>query len=111
MTPTIGITHPERSWCGKELGHLECGHVADLPTYLTCRGRCEVEAESVAYVVAAAHGLDASGYTFAYLAGWAGGDPAKVRQAAETVTRAARTILGRCSADPATGSDDLPGAA
>jgi len=94
-----------------ELGHLECGHVADLPTYLTCQGRCEVEAESVAYVVAAAHGLDASGYTFAYLAGWAGGDPAKVRQVAETVTRAARTILGRCSADTATGPDDLAGAA
>ena len=32
-----------------ELGHLECGHVTDLTTYLTCRGRCEVEAESVAY--------------------------------------------------------------
>jgi len=90
-----------------ELGHLECGHVTDLPTYLTCRGRCEVEAESVAYVVAAAHGLDASGYTFAYLAGWAGGDPAMVRQAAETVTRAARTILSHCSADTAAGSDDL----
>jgi len=94
-----------------ELGHLECGHVADLPTYLTCRGRCEVEAESIAYVVAAAHGLDASGYTFAYLAGWAGGDLTHVRQAAETVTRAARTILGRCSADTATAPDDLAGAA
>ncbi len=94
-----------------ELGHLECGHVADLPTYLTCRGRCEVEAESVAYVVAAAHGLDASCYTFAYVAGWAAGDPAKVRQAAETVTKAARTILGRGSADTAASSDDLAGAA
>ncbi len=90
-----------------ELGHLECGHVVDLTTYLTCRGRCEVEAESVAYVVAAAHGLDASGYTFAYVAGWAGGDLTGVRQAAETVTKAARTILSRCSADAATGSDDL----
>ena len=107
MTPTIGIIHPERSWCRKELGHLQCGHLADLPTYLTCRGRCEVEAESVAYVVAAAHGLDASGYTFAYLAGWTGGDPATVRQAAETVTRAARTILGRCSSDSGTAPDDL----
>jgi len=86
-----------------ELGHLECGHVKDLPTYLTCRGRCEVEAESVAYVVAAAHGLDASGYTFAYVAGWAGGDLTGVRQAAETVTKAARAILGRCGAD----TDDL----
>ncbi len=90
-----------------ELGHIECGHVEDLPTYLTCRGRCEVEAESVAYVVAAAHGLDASGYTFAYVAGWAGGDTARVRQAAETVTQAARTILAGCSgADTAT-PDDL----
>ena len=78
-----------------ELGHLECGHVTDLPTYLTCRGRCEVEAESVAYVVAASVGLDTAGYTFAYVAGWAGGDLAVVRQAAETVTGAARTILGR----------------
>jgi antirestriction protein ArdC len=90
-----------------ELGHLECGHVTDLPTYATCRGRCEVEAESVAYVVAAAHGLDASGYTFAYVAGWAGPDLTRVRQAAETVTKAARTILERCSANTATGSDDL----
>jgi len=90
-----------------ELGHLECGHVADLPTYLTCRGRCEVEAESVAYVVAAAHGLDASGYTFAYVAGWAGGDLTHVRQAAETVTKAARTILDHCSANTATAPDDL----
>ncbi len=94
-----------------ELGHLECGHVKDLPTYLTCRGRCEVEAESVAYVVAAAHGLDASGYSFAYVAGWAGPDLSLVRQAAETVTKAARTILGRCGADTATGPDDLAGVA
>jgi len=54
-----------------------------------------------------AHGLDASGYTFAYVAGWAGGDLTHVRQAAETVTKAARTILGHCSTNAATGSDDL----
>ncbi len=53
-------------------------------------------------MVAAAHGLDAGAYTFAYVAGWAGGDLTHVRQAAETVTKAARTILGHCSADPAT---------
>jgi antirestriction protein ArdC len=81
-----------------ELGHLECGHVLDLPTYLTCRGRCEIEAESVAYVVAASVGLDTSGYSFAYVAGWAGGEVSIVRQTAETVTTAARTILGRLAA-------------
>jgi len=90
-----------------ELGHLEAGHVGDLPTYATCRGRCEVEAESIAYVVAAAHGLDAGGYSFAYVAGWAGGDLTCVRQAAETVTKAARAILDHCSAHTATGSDNL----
>jgi len=81
------------------------GGPADLPDLPG--GRCEVEAESVAYVVAAAHGLDASGYTFAYVAGWAGGDLTRVRQAAETVTKAARTILSHCSADSGTAPDDL----
>ncbi len=105
------MTNPSRSWCGKELGHLQCGHVADLSTYLTCRGRFEVEAESVAYSLMwtafVAHGLDASSYTFAYVAGWAGGDLTRVRQAAETVTKAARTILGHCSADSGTAPDGL----
>lgn len=41
-----------------ELAHIECGHVEKLPTYATCRGRWEVEAESVAYVVPAAAGMD-----------------------------------------------------
>jgi len=82
-----------------ELGHLQCGHVTDLPTYATCRGRCEVEAESVAYIVTAAHGLDAGGYTFAYVATWAGGDPATVQDAADTVTTAARAILDRLDTD------------
>jgi len=90
-----------------ELAHIEAGHVADLPTYATCRGRCEVEAESVAYVVAAAQGMDASGYSFAYVAGWAGGDLTRVREAAETVTKAARAILGHCSADSGTAPDSL----
>jgi len=76
-----------------ELAHIEAGHVADLPTYATCRGRCEVEAESVAYVVATAQGMHASGYSFAYVAGWAGGDLSVVRQAADTVTQTARRIL------------------
>jgi len=76
-----------------ELAHIEAGHVGDLPTYATCRGRCEVEAESIAYVVATAQGMHASGYSFAYVAGWAGGDLSVVRQAADTVTQTARRIL------------------
>jgi len=36
-----------------------------------CRGVAEVEAESVAFLVAAGRGLDVSGYTFPYVARWA----------------------------------------
>jgi antirestriction protein ArdC len=36
-----------------------------------CRGRVEVEAESVAYVVCTAAGLDTSAYSIPYVAGWA----------------------------------------
>ncbi|MEJ5869338.1 ArdC-like ssDNA-binding domain-containing protein [Pseudokineococcus sp. 5B2Z-1] len=90
-----------------ELGHIECGHLDEgAPTYATCRGRCEVEAESVAYVVATAHGIDCRTASFGYVAGWAGGDVAVVvRTAAETVTKAARRIL---AALDGTGDDETP---
>jgi len=58
----------------KTLAH-EAGHaVLHDPKQrepFACRGVVEVEAESVAYLVTAAHGLDASQYTFNYVAGWA----------------------------------------
>lgn len=58
----------------KTLAH-EAGHVLlhapQRREGLECRGLIEVEAESVAYLVTAAHGLDASQYTFNYVAGWA----------------------------------------
>jgi hypothetical protein len=79
-----------------------CGHVTDLPSYRVCRGRWEVEAESVAYIVAATAGLDTAGYSFAYLAHWAGGDLAVVRAAADTVVRAARVICAPLTATDAT---------
>ena len=40
------------------------------------RGVREVEAESVAYLVTAAHGLDSDAYTFPYVASWASGPAA-----------------------------------
>ncbi|OZE92927.1 hypothetical protein CH299_28895 [Rhodococcus sp. 14-2686-1-2] len=50
------------------------------------RGRMEVEAESVAYVLAGLQGLDTSGYSVGYIAGWADGDT-------ETITDTAQTVL------------------
>ncbi len=65
------------------------------------RGVLEVEAESVAYLIGAAHNMDTTGYTLPYVATWAGGkDPAAtVRATAERVVRTARTILDTLPTD------------
>ncbi len=56
-----------------ELGHVLMHDPANFTDGQTgsCRGAREVEAESVAFLVAADHGLDTGEYTFAYVAGWA----------------------------------------
>jgi hypothetical protein len=74
-----------------ELGHILLGHEAQLMT--GCRRVLEVEAESVAYIVAQASGLDCSGYSLPYVAHWAGGDLATVRKTAERVVSCAGVIL------------------
>lgn len=59
------------------------------------RGAAEVEAESVAYMVAARHGMDTGEYTFPYVAGWASGNPDAVLDTAAAVQSAAQHILDR----------------
>lgn len=55
-----------------EAAHIILGHLADdYAEYVAHRGRYEVEAESVAYVVAGMLGLDSSDYSTAYVATWA----------------------------------------
>lgn len=54
-----------------EAAHVILGHVDELAEYVAHRGRCEVEAESVAYVVAGMLGLDTSDYSTGYVASWA----------------------------------------
>jgi antirestriction protein ArdC len=57
-----------------------------------CRGRVEVEAESVAYVVCATAGLETGSYSFPYVARWARGDVALVASTAQRVNETARQI-------------------
>lgn len=59
------------------------------------RGRAEVEAESVAYTIAAAHGLDTSDYSLPYVTSWAGAaNPADlVRATARRVVAASQEML------------------
>jgi hypothetical protein len=62
------------------------------------RGIREVEAESVALMIGAAHGMDTAGYTIPYVSTWAarvdGQEPVQVVQAAgERVRKTALAIL------------------
>jgi len=77
------------------------------------RGIAEVEAESIALMVGAAHGLDTSGYTIPYVASWASGvdgtSPVEVVQAtAERVRGAAVSILNQLDTTQV-GDGDPPG--
>jgi hypothetical protein len=61
---------------------------------LTDLGLKEVEAESVAFIVAAVHGMDSGGYSFPYVASWAGADAAAAVAATQgRVARAAREVI------------------
>jgi hypothetical protein len=62
---------------------------------LGCRGRAEIEAESVAFLVLRAAGIDAGDYSFAYVARWSEGEPERVAKTADRVITCARAILDR----------------
>ena len=79
-----------------ELAHVELHQPDDLPVGFT-RARAEVEAESVAYVVCAAHGLASGDYTVPYVAGWANGDRELVQDTTTRVLSTARRILSIAS--------------
>ena len=85
-----------------ELAHVLLHDPAVRPADLD-RGRAEVEAESVAYLVAHAHGLDSNDYTVPYVAGWAGGATGVLLATAERVMGAADRIL--TAAPPARPAD------
>ena len=65
----------------------------------------EVEAESVAYVVASVHGMPTDDYSFPYVAGWAGEDADKaIRETQARVNQASRIIIGVSPAEHKVGS-------
>lgn len=61
---------------------------------LDCRGILEVEAESVAYMVTSAHGLDSSQYTFNYVAGWALNAVTEDRDLADILRTTGQRVIG-----------------
>jgi len=80
------------------------------PGRYLARGTKEVEAESVAYVVAATHGMSSDGYSFPYVAAWAGEEGAKAVVATQRrVATAARQII-EASPAPHLSGGKAPGA-
>jgi len=79
----------------------ECGHVqlhGDEAGQQLSRPQKEVEAESVAFILASAHGLDTGDYSFPYVATWAARDDAADTKALIMLTQrrvasAARIII------------------
>lgn len=72
--------------------------------------RKEVEAESTAFVVCHALGLDTSRFSLPYVASWANGDVDEVASAGENVRRAAITILDALVGAPSDADADAPSA-
>lgn len=72
-----------------ELAHVLLEHAPRR----VARPIAEVEAESVAFVVLGACGIDASEYTFPYVARWSDGDARTVKQTADRVMTTARNII------------------
>jgi antirestriction protein ArdC len=75
-----------------ETAHIELHHIDDVDEYRAHRGRMEVEAESVAYIVAGLNGFDTSTYSIGYIAGWADEDTNVIRGTATRVLKAAHAI-------------------
>lgn len=75
-----------------ELAHIRL-HEPTSDGRPSCRGVVEVEAESVAYMVCAALGIDSAGYSLPYVASWSGGDVTKVAATANRVIGCARQVL------------------
>jgi hypothetical protein len=95
---------------GHELAHVLMHDPASFVDAQTsgCRGDAEVEAESVAYLVATVHGIDADDYTFPYVAGWIGrNNPSTVLEATgKRVLATAHDILEQVETMMATPASD-----
>lgn len=78
------------------------------------RPLAELEAESTAFVVCHTLGLDTSGYTFGYVACWAGGGPeavARIKASGARIQQAASVILDSLEETPTGGDAAAPTAA
>jgi len=83
-----------------EAAHVILHSTEDHTEYVEHRGIKETEAESVAYIVAGILGLDTSGYSIGYVAGWSEGKTELIKQTAARVLAAAHTLTEALTATP-----------
>lgn len=76
-----------------EVAHALTMTPADVETYAAQRELREVEAESVAYTVLGAHGVDSSQYTFDYVAGWAARAATGGTSIADVITATGQRVI------------------
>lgn len=92
----------EPAQAAKTLAH-ELAHVLlhDGTEYAKgCRGRAEVEAESVAHLILTTAGVDTGAYSFPYVAAWSGGKPELVTATTDRVIGCARRVLDAIGLTP-----------
>lgn len=76
-----------------EVAHALTMTPADVETYAAQREVREVEAESVAYTVLGAHGVDSSQYTLDYVAGWAARAATATTSIADILTATGQRVI------------------
>jgi len=90
VRPTLDINQRAKT-LAHELGHARLGHGTDDSASVS-RSNCEVAAETVAYIVCNACGMDTAEYSYGYIVGWT--SDRKERQAIMTAaSNVARDII------------------
>jgi len=74
---------------------LHCEDKALTEDAILHRNVAEIEAESVAYIVAQVHGLATEAYSLPYVAGWSSGKTEQIAATADRVLRTAKQILAK----------------
>jgi antirestriction protein ArdC len=106
-TVRIATEGRDRASQARTLAH-ELAHALMHETRTTeDRTRLEVEAESVAFLVADAFGLDSMEYSLGYVAAWSKGDAGTVLATAEAVQKTAGAILAAAELRAAASSEPL----
>lgn len=105
---TVSIAHGLSSAQRAKTTAHELAHVLlhpDTASYTAERGRCEVEAESVAFLVCQAMGLATDSYSWPYIAHWSEGNVDTVKESVQTVVETSRSILARMDTASADSSE------